>query len=86
VVAATGEGRSAAASDLGGALGVVRTVPTVVPRPPDTPESLRERIRALYASMRDALRRGDWRAFGAAFDSLGVLAGAVANGGGVTGR
>lgn len=27
--------------------------------------------RALYTRMREALRRGDWRAFGAAFDSLG---------------
>ena len=31
--------------------------------------------RALYAVMRDALRRGDWLAFGRAFDALGrVLA------------
>jgi uncharacterized membrane protein (UPF0182 family) len=26
---------------------------------------------ALYAAMRDALRRGDWAAFGRAFDGLG---------------
>jgi uncharacterized membrane protein (UPF0182 family) len=28
---------------------------------------------ALYAAMRDALRRGDWIAFGHAFDALGRL-------------
>jgi uncharacterized membrane protein (UPF0182 family) len=27
----------------------------------------------LYEAMRDALRRGDWTAFGKAFDALGIL-------------
>jgi hypothetical protein len=36
---------------------------------------LRARAAALYARMRDALRRGDWTAFGAAFDELGRLLG-----------
>lgn len=34
------------------------------------------RARALYLSMREALRRGDWRAFGEALDSLGGAVGA----------
>jgi hypothetical protein len=34
-----------------------------------------ERITRLYEVMRDALRRGDWIRFGAAFDSLGALVG-----------
>jgi uncharacterized membrane protein (UPF0182 family) len=36
---------------------------------------LRARAALLYARMRDALRRGDWVAFGAAFDELGRLLG-----------
>jgi hypothetical protein len=36
---------------------------------------LRARAAVLYARMRDALRRGDWAAFGAAFDELGRLLG-----------
>ena len=31
-------------------------------------------VRALYQAMRDALRRGDWVAFGQAFDALGRIA------------
>ncbi|HKO16898.1 MAG TPA: UPF0182 family protein [Gemmatimonadaceae bacterium] len=34
---------------------------------------LRARAAVLYDRMRDALRRGDWTAFGDAFDSLGTL-------------
>jgi uncharacterized membrane protein (UPF0182 family) len=34
---------------------------------------LRARAAALHAAMRDALRRGDWVAFGQAFDALGKL-------------
>ena len=36
---------------------------------------LRTRAAALYGRMRDALRRGDWVAFGQAFDELGKLIG-----------
>jgi len=50
--------------------------------PPTTPSpaapagaDLRARAAALYARMRDALRRGDWVAFGQAFDELGKLIG-----------
>lgn len=34
-----------------------------------------ERIMRLYEVMRDAMRRGDWTRFGAAFDSLGAVLG-----------
>ena len=37
----------------------------------DTSTDLRTTVNALYAAMRDALRRGDWAAFGRAFDALG---------------
>ena len=37
-----------------------------------TPSDLRTRADALYREMRDALRRGDWEAFGRAFDALGA--------------
>jgi len=38
---------------------------------PGSASTLREQVRALYDSMRAALRRGDLGGFGAAFDSLG---------------
>lgn len=38
-----------------------------------TPDAQQARTRALYDEMRSALQRGDWRAFGAAFDALGAL-------------
>ncbi|MDB4883229.1 MAG: hypothetical protein JWL95_1995 [Gemmatimonadetes bacterium] len=37
-----------------------------------TPGDTRTRAEALYTEMRDALRRGDWGAFGRAFDALGA--------------
>lgn len=36
-----------------------------------TPANFRQRVNALYMAMRDALRRGDWPAFGKAYDDLG---------------
>ena len=36
-----------------------------------TPADFRQRVNDLYAAMRDALRRGDWNAFGKAYDDLG---------------
>jgi hypothetical protein len=36
-----------------------------------TPADFRQRVNDLYAAMRDALRRGDWTAFGKAYDDLG---------------
>ena len=38
-----------------------------------TPADFRQRVNDLYAAMRDALRRGDWTAFGKAYDDLGRL-------------
>ena len=38
-----------------------------------TPAGFRQRVDELYAAMRDALRRGDWVAFGKAYDDLGQL-------------
>ena len=35
------------------------------------PADFRQRVNDLYAAMRDALRRGDWTAFGKAYDDLG---------------
>ena len=40
---------------------------------PSTPQEFRTRVGALYEAMRSALRRGDWPAFGAAYDELGRL-------------
>jgi uncharacterized membrane protein (UPF0182 family) len=45
------------------------------PVPAAAAGDLRARATALYARMREALRRGDWGAFGAAFDELGKLLG-----------
>jgi uncharacterized membrane protein (UPF0182 family) len=36
-----------------------------------TPADFRQRVDNLYGAMRDALRRGDWTAFGKAYDDLG---------------
>ncbi len=41
--------------------------------PPPTPEEFRARVEALYTAMHDALRRGDWTAFGTAYEALGRL-------------
>lgn len=38
-----------------------------------TPADFRQRVNVFYAAMRDALRRGDWLAFGKAYDDLGRL-------------
>ncbi|HEY9228064.1 MAG TPA: hypothetical protein VIP11_15515, partial [Gemmatimonadaceae bacterium] len=43
-------------------------------RPPETqpaPGDLKATVNALYTTMREALKRGDWAAFGRAFDALG---------------
>jgi len=38
-----------------------------------TPAAFRQRVNDLYTAMRDALQRGDWPAFGKAYDDLGRL-------------
>ena len=42
---------------------------------PVTDEAFRARATRLYEAMRDAMRRGDWTAFGEAYDALGALLG-----------
>jgi uncharacterized membrane protein (UPF0182 family) len=45
-------------------------------KPPDVPVIAGDTsAAALYMAMRDALRRGDWAAFGRAFDALGRVLG-----------
>ena len=43
--------------------------------PVDSSADLHSRVSALYTQMRDALRRGDWAAFGRAFEALGRIVG-----------
>ena len=54
---------------LAAALGTAAAVPT---SGASAPPALRPRADSLYRVMRDALGRGDWAAFGRAFDALGV--------------
>lgn len=57
------------------------TLPAVVPSSVPLAGDLRVRAAALYGRMREALRRGDWTAFGQAFDELGkLLSGGAASG------
>ena len=65
VVQQHGEIRTGAT--LSEALGVAR------PMAASGSASLRARVAALYEAMSDAMRRGDWRAFGDAFSQLGRL-------------
>jgi hypothetical protein len=65
VVLQHGELRTGAS--IGEALGVTR------PMAASGPASLRARVVALYDEMSDAMRRGDWRAFGDAYSQLGRL-------------
>jgi uncharacterized membrane protein (UPF0182 family) len=48
-------------------------VPPVPALPATATPEVKSGASALYAAMRDALRRGDWIAFGHAFDALGRL-------------
>jgi len=48
-------------------------VPPVPALPATATPEVKNSASALYAAMRDALRRGDWVAFGHAFDALGRL-------------
>ncbi len=43
----------------------------VIPYVPLSPTEFRARVDALYGEMRDAMKRGDWLAFGVAYESLG---------------
>ncbi len=64
----------------GDSLGVGTTIAAAVgvpePQPSEAPltaEELKARIATIYADMRDAMRRGDFRAFGTAYEALGRL-------------
>ena len=57
---------------LGDAFGV-SAAPVIDPAEPLTEEGLRDRAIKLYEAMRDAMRRGDWAAFGEAYEALGAL-------------
>jgi uncharacterized protein len=63
---------------------VAGTLPAQTPAAPPSAAGtdMRTRAAALYGRMRDALRRGDWTAFGQAFDELGKLIGGGGGGGG----
>ena len=54
---------------LAAALGLASSAPGT---PPAAPADMRARAAALYGEMRDAMRRGDWTAFGRALDALGA--------------
>ena len=45
----------------------------VVVEQPVAPGDFRKRVAALYESMREAMRRGDWTGIGAAYEALGRL-------------
>ena len=47
---------------------------------PATPAAFRERVEGLYDQMRAALQRGDWTAFGRAYDELGRVLGRAPRG------
>ena len=63
-----------AASSLAAALGLSPDSSRAIAA---TPADLRTRAASLYAEMRDALRRGDWSAFGRAFEALGTALGTL---------
>jgi uncharacterized protein len=58
---------------LADATGVVPAAPPDTTRP-TTLADFRARVAQLYVAMHDALARGDWKAFGAAYEELGRLA------------
>jgi hypothetical protein len=57
---------------LADAFGVI-AIPQPALGEPITDETLRARAGRLYDAMREALRRGDWTAFGEAYEALGTL-------------
>lgn len=72
-------GRVALGFSLSDAMAGWRGAPSASPAPPEWPllaGSERDaQLARLYDVMRDAMRRGDWTRFGAAFDSLGLAVG-----------
>jgi uncharacterized membrane protein (UPF0182 family) len=64
---------TAAGATLAGALGVAVKEPDQSGAGPAGTGDFRTRVRRLYEAMREALRRGDWDAFGRAYDALGRI-------------
>jgi uncharacterized protein len=54
-------------------MAAIGVTPATTPLPPATPEEFRARVDSYYRQMRDALSRGDWLAFGEAYEALGRL-------------
>lgn len=57
---------------IGPTLAAALGAPSPVRASEPAPRDLRARADSLYQLMRDAMRRGDWTAFGRAFDALGA--------------
>lgn len=72
-VAVAHDSSTVAGTTLAGALGVAQQQPSVGPAVLEGGGDFRTRVRRLYEAMREALRRGDWEAFGRAYDALGRL-------------
>jgi uncharacterized membrane protein (UPF0182 family) len=72
-VAVARDSVAVAGTTLAAALGVAAQQPTEAGAGPAGTGDFRTRVRRLYEAMREALRRGDWEAFGRAYDALGQL-------------
>ena len=64
---------AAVGATLAAALGVAVPSPSEAGPGPAGTGDFRTRVRRLYEAMREALRRGDWDAFGRAYDALGQI-------------
>ena len=67
--------RVALLDDTARSLAPIADGPAQPPELPTTPADFRASINALYTQMREAMKRGDWVAFGRAFDALGKALG-----------
>jgi hypothetical protein len=72
-VAVARDSVAVAGATLASALGVAVQEPADTGVGPAGTGDFRTRVRRLYEAMREALRRGDWEAFGRAYDALGRL-------------
>lgn len=72
-VAVARDSITVAGATLASALGVAAQQPAAGGGEPGGTGDFRTRVRRLYEAMREALHRGDWQAFGRAYDALGRL-------------
>lgn len=72
-VAALADDSPRAGATFGELAGATISTATGARSAPMPSGDLQTQVRALYKAMRDALRRGDWAAFGQAFDALGRI-------------